>query len=157
MENYFEAEPSPPEKDGSYFAAYKTKMKKFKAAGLQANAQMMNSIHPNMAFRNSLTNETDQKYIKDVLINKKGFQAKTERGSNTDYLEPLQTGLLSTSPIADEVDSPTSMTGNLSILQMAIKLTICLVNRQLIRPSRSIDKKFKCIREHFLNSILVIY
>ena len=82
MEGYHDADPS-------YFEVYKNKMKKLKAAGLQADAQMINSINPSMGFRNSLS-DADQKYMKLMASNKKAVaQPKGERSGSKDILLPL--------------------------------------------------------------------
>ena len=129
MESNNDHDPPQLQKDISYFEVYKHKMRKLKAAGLQADAQMINSINPNMAFRNSLNNDIDQKYLKDMMSNKKGSvqPSLNERSTSNDILLPLSgEQFVATSPTIDERGSlittttttttTTATTGLLNIL-----------------------------------------
>lgn len=86
----------------SYFETYKNKMKKLKQAGLQADSNMINSIHPNLSLRNTLpSNMRDVKQFE--IAYKKGYingfnnLNVSSSGANNDFL------LSPTSPTGDDL------------------------------------------------------
>ena len=85
----------------SYFESYKNKMKKLKQAGLQADSNMINSIHPNLGLRNTLpSNMRDVKQFE--IAYKKGYinginnLNVSSSGASNDFL------LSPTSPTSDD-------------------------------------------------------
>ena len=104
--------------NGSYFEVYKNKMKKLKAAGLLADANMINSINsinPNMAVHNTSRKQYDVAYKKGSLLSA-GPSASPRDG----YISPPAEHVSSVSPI----DLPPSSLGNVSPIPLRRKKII---------------------------------
>ena len=89
---------------GSYFEMYKNKMKKLKAAGLQADAAIINSMSPGVGGRQFSSNSQSLTYKKGSLMRAHHLPVEMlgGAGAGTRSLSPVPNGHLSPlSPGAD--------------------------------------------------------